>query len=69
MLNLVNHRTKEVTFDYAKEMSFEEKALSNKSNRDKTLLKLPKSPDIMISGISPKVLLKNLNELSDRLKI
>ena len=39
-------------FEFAKEMSFDEKALGNKSTRDKSLERLLKSPAIMASGIS-----------------
>ena len=56
-------------FDFAKEKSFHERALGNKSIRHKTLIKLLKSPAILASGISTKFLLENYNELCDGSKL
>ena len=36
-------------YDFAKEMNLDLKAQGNKSTREKTLIKLLKSPDIMAS--------------------
>ena len=46
-------------YDFAKEMNFDVKAMGNKSTRDRTLVKLFKSPDLMVSasGVS-----KNCNQ-------
>ena len=45
--------------DFAREMNFHLKAQRNKSTRDRTLKKLPKSPGLMIfaSGVSKTILL------------
>ena len=48
----VNLSIKKTMYDFAKEMHFDEKALSNKIPRDRCLSKLPNSPAIMVSGIS-----------------
>ena len=53
-------------------MYFDEKALGNKSTRDKTLLKLLNSPGVMVfaSGVSSSTILSsNLNKICDRLKL
>ena len=50
-------------------MYFVEKDLGNKSTRDKAPIKLLKTPALMASGISTKLLPKFLNELFDRLKL
>ena len=66
-------------FDFAKEIFFDENTLGNKSTRDKSLIRLFKSPGILVSasGVSAchkKLLLKNKilssdpNELCDRKK-
>ena len=43
---------KKILFEFAKEMYLDEKALENKSIRDKSLIGWLKSPAIMASGIS-----------------
>ena len=43
---------KKLMYDFAKEMHFEIKAEGNKTTRDRTLVKLLKSPAIIVSGIS-----------------
>ena len=61
---------KKLMYDFAKEMHFDERRVGNKSTRDKTLIKLLKSPAIMASGISRTIFLSsNPNELCDRLKL
>ena len=52
-------------FEFAKGMYFDEKALSNKSTRDKSLTRLLTSPAILTSGISTKTVPKNPNEFCD----
>ena len=54
-------------FDFAKERYFDEKPSGNKSNKDKTPIGLTKTPAIIASGISIKILSENPNELCDRL--
>ena len=61
---------KKLMYDFAKEMHFDTKALSNKSTRDRTLIKLLKSPAIMASSVSKTIFLSSdPNELCDRLKL
>ena len=61
---------KKLMYDFAKEMHFDRKALGNKSTRDRTLIKLLKSPAIMASGVSKTIFLSSdPNELCDRLKL
>ena len=48
-------------------MNFDFKKRGRPSTRDKSLIKLPKSPAIMSSGISTKFLSSDRNDLCDRL--
>ena len=80
-VDLAKISDKEVLYEFAKEMFFDEIALGNKSTRDKSLLRLLKPPGIMVSpsGVSSphkkKLLSKTIilssdpNELCDRLKL
>ena len=43
---------KKLMYDFAKEMNFDLKAQGNKSTRDRTHLKILKSPGLMVSGSS-----------------
>ena len=55
-------------YEFGKEMNFRQKG--RKSDRDKSMIKLLKSPAIMASGISNIIILSsNPNDLSDRLKL
>ena len=59
-------------YDFAKEMNFDAKALGKKSTRDRTLLKLLKSPGLMISasGVSKTIFLSSdPDELCNRIKL
>ena len=63
---------KKLMYDFAKEMYFDTKALGNKSTRDRSLIKLLKSPGLMVSasGVSKTIFLSSdANELCDRLKL
>ena len=63
---------KKLMYDFAKEMHFDMKAVGKKSTRDKTLIKLPKSPGLMVtaSGVSQTIFLSSdPDELCDRLKL
>ena len=51
-IDLANLSDKKLTYDFAKEMHFDQKGVGNKSTRDRTLIKLLKSPAIMASGVS-----------------
>ena len=71
----VNHASlsdKKLKNDFAKEMHFDEGRVGNKSTRDRTLIKLLKSPCLMVSasGVSKTIFLSSdLNELCDRIKL
>ena len=59
-------------YDFPKDMYFDVKAMGNKSTRDYTLIKLLKSPSIMVcaSGVSKTIFLpSDLKEICDRLKL
>ena len=56
-------------YDFAKEMHFDLKAPGKKSTRDRTLIKLPKSPAILASGISTIFLPSDPDRLCYRLKL
>ena len=61
---------KKFMYDFAKEMNFDLKAQGNKSTRDRTLIKLLKSPAIMASGVSNTMFLSSdPDELCERLKL
>ena len=68
---------KKLMYDFAKEMNFDQKAVGNKSNRDKTLIKLLKSPSLIVSaynrcliGVSKTIFLSSdPDELCDRLRL
>ena len=63
---------KKLMYDFAKELNFDQKAIGKKSNRDKTLIKLLKSPGLMVSasGVSKTIFLSSdPDELCDRLKL
>ena len=50
-------------------MKFDIKQKGRKSDRDKSLIRLLKSPAIMASGISTKFLSENPDELCNKLKL
>ena len=63
---------KKLMYDFAKEMHFDKKAVGKKSTRDKTLIKLLKSPGLMVTatGVSQTIFLSSdPDELCDRLKL
>ena len=69
-VDLASLSDKKLMYDFAKEMHFDQKALGNKSTRDKTLIKLLKSPARMASGVPKTIFLSSdPNELCDRLKL
>ena len=69
-VNQASLADKKLMYDFAKEMHFDEKRFSNKSARDKTLIKLLNSPAITASGASKTIFLSSdPNELCDRLKL
>ena len=71
-VDLASLADKKLMYDFAKEMHFDSKASGNKSTRDRKLIKLLKSPGLMVSasGVSKTIFLsENPNELCDRLKL
>ena len=71
-VDLASLQDKKLMYDFAKEMHFDQKAVGNKSIRDRKLIKLLKSPGLMVSasGISKTIFLSSdPNELCDRLKL
>ena len=71
-VDLASLADKKLRYDFAKEMKFDIKAVGNKSTRDRTLIKLLKSPGLMVSasGVSRTISLSyDPKELCDRLKL
>ena len=71
-VDLASLSDKKLMFEFAKEMHFDTKAVGKKSTRDKTLIKLLKSPGSVVSayGISKtKFLSSDPDELCNRLKL
>ena len=68
-VDLASLSDKKLMYDFAKEMHFDLNAPGNKSTRDRKLLKLPKSPAIMVSEVTTIFLSSDPNELCDRLKL
>ena len=61
-----------LTYDFAKEMHFDQKAVGNKSTREKTIIKLLKQPGLMVSasGVSKTIFLSSdPDELCNILKL
>ena len=71
-VDLASLSDKKLMYDFAKEMHFDKKASGKKSTRDKTLIKLLKSPGLKVSasGASKTIFLSSdPDELCDRLKL
>ena len=69
-VSLSNPKDQKLIFEFGKEMNFNIKQKGRKSDRDKSLIKLLKSPAIMASGISNTIFLpSNGNELCDKLNL
>ena len=65
-----NQQDRKLIYEFAKEMNFNIKEKGNKSDRDKSIIRLLKSPAIMASGVSKTIFLSSdANELCDRLKL
>ena len=56
-------------YDFTKEMHFDERRVGNKYTRDRTLIKLLKSPASMASGVTTIYLSENPDELCNRFKL
>ena len=71
-VDLASLADKKLMYDFAKEMHFDQKAIGKKSTRDKTLIKLLKSPVLMVSasGVSKTIFLSSdPDEICDRLRL
>ena len=71
-VDLASLADKKLLYDFAKEMHFDVKKIGNKSTRDRTLIKLLKSPGLMVSasGVSKTIFLSSdPDELCERLKL
>ena len=71
-VDLATLSDKKLMYDFAKEMHFDPRASGNKSTRDRKLIKLLKSPGLIVSGsgIAKTIFLSSdPNELCDRLKL
>ena len=71
-VDLASLSDKKLLYDFAKETIFDTKAQGKKSTRDRSLIKLLKSPGLMVSasGISNTTFLtSDLDELCNRLKL
>ena len=70
-VDLASLSDKKLVYGFAKEMKFDVKAASNKSTRDRTLIKLLKSSGLLVSAssVSKTIFLSSdSDELCDRLK-
>ena len=71
-VDLASLTDKKLMYDFAKEMNFYQNAVGKKSTRDKSPIKLLKSPGLMVSasGVSKTIFLSSdPDELCDRLKL
>ena len=71
-VDLASFQDKKLMYDFAKETNFDQKAVGKKSTRDRTLIKLLKSPGLMVSasGVSKTIFLSSdPDELCNRLKL
>ena len=71
-VDLTSLADKKLMYDFAKEMHFDQNAVGNKSIRDRKLIKLLKSPGLMVSasGVSKTIFLScDPDELCERLKL
>ena len=65
-----NPKDQKLIYEFGKEKIFNIKQKARKSDRDRSLIKLLKSPAIMASGISNKIILSSdPHELCNRLKL
>ena len=71
-VDLASLADKKLMYDFAKEIYFDGRRVGNKSTRDRTPIKLLKSPGLMVSasGVSKAIFLSSdSNELCDRLNL
>ena len=58
-VDLVSLADKKIMYEFGKGMHFDVKTQSNKSTRDRTLIKLLESADIIASGVSKTIFLSS----------
>ena len=71
-VDLASLADKKLMYDFEKEMNFDQKSVGKKSTRDRTLIKLLKSPGLMVSasGVSKTIFLSSdPDKLCNRLKL
>ena len=68
-VSLSNPKDQELICEFEKEMNFSIKQKGGKSDRYRALIKLLKSPAIMVSGATTLFLSDNPDELCDRLSL
>ena len=68
-VDLASLSDKKLLDDFAKEMNFDRKAVGKKSTRDRTLIKILKSPANMASGVTTIFSSENPDELCNRLEL
>ena len=69
-VNHANPQDQKLLYEFGKEMKFDIKQKGRKSNRDKSMIKILKSPAIMASGISKTIFLSSdPDELCNRIKL
>ena len=71
-VNLASLADNKLMYDFAKETNFDQKAVGKKSTRDKTLIKIVKSPGLIVSASRVSKILflsSDPDELCDRLKL
>ena len=64
-----NQQGRKLIYEFGKELKFDNKQKGPKIDRDKSDIRLLKSPAFMASGISTKLLSSDPNELCNRLKL
>ena len=65
-----NQQDRKLIYEFAKEMNFNIRQKGKKSDRDKSIVRLLRSPAIMASGVSKTIFLSSdPDELCDRLKL
>ena len=65
-----NQQDRKLIYEFVKEMNFNTRQKGKKSDRDKSIVRLLRSPAIMASGVSKTIFLSSdPNELCDRLKL
>ena len=64
-----NPKDQKILYEFGEEMNFNIRQQGLKSDREKSMIKLLKSPANMASGVTTIVLPKNRDDLCNRLKL